>query len=491
MLKTFLSTNLKRGGRPVLAAGAATFALTGSALMAFGTDWPVAILVAIPGAALGAIIAAVVALCAMTLAAISLARHLRRENGQIRTAIDSMAQGLCMFDASERLVVCNSQYFKMYGLTEDDVQQGFTLSDVLDRRVKKGTFARDPHQYRQELLSEVGRGKTTTHEVKSTGGRMLLVMNHPMKGGGWIGTHEDVTERRQAEQQRTTMEQQEQRRSVIENAISTFRKRAETLLQTVANSALDMRSTATALYRASGHTSQRAESAVQTSNNAATNVDSAATAADELSSSIAEIGRRVTQTAEVVRVAVGEAQTTNHDIDTLAKAAQKIGDVIKLIRSIAGQTNLLALNATIEAARAGEAGRGFAVVASEVKSLAVQTAKATEDIASQILEVQNSTDKAVEAIGRIATRMQEIDGYTSAVADSVQIQNAATGEISQNVASAADGAKLIVSVLSEVAGATTETQRSAQSVLTASEAVEEAASEMRSEVESFLTKVAV
>ncbi|MEI9803932.1 MAG: methyl-accepting chemotaxis protein [Pseudolabrys sp.] len=140
-------------------------------------------------------------------------------------------------------------------------------------------------------------------------------------------------------------------------------------------------------------------------------------AADELSNSIAEIGHRVSQTAEVVRVAVGEAQTTNKDIDTLAKAAQKIGDVIKLIRSIAGQTNLLALNATIEAARAGEAGRGFAVVASEVKSLAVQTAKATEDIASQILEVQNSTDKAVEAIGRIANRMQEIDGYTSAVAD--------------------------------------------------------------------------
>ena len=108
----------------------------------------------------------------------------------------------------------------------------------------------------------------------------------------------------------------------------------------------------------------------------------------------------------MVRLAVGEAHATNQDIDALAQAAHKIGDVIKLIRNIAGQTNLLALNATIEAARAGEAGRGFAVVASEVKSLAVQTAKATEDISSQILEVQNSTGKAVEAIGRIAHRMR-------------------------------------------------------------------------------------
>jgi methyl-accepting chemotaxis protein len=252
-----------------------------------------------------------------------------------------------------------------------------------------------------------------------------------------------------------------------------------------------MRSTAASLFNASGHTSQRAESAVQTSNEASTNVEGAAVAADELSSSIAEIGRRLNQTTEVVRVAVGEAQVTNQDIGALALGAQKIGDVTKLIRNIAGQTNLLALNATIEAARAGEAGRGFAVVASEVKSLAVQTAKATEDISRQILEVQNSTGKAVEAIGRIAHRMQEIDSYTSAVAASVQQQNAATSEISKNVTGAADGAKLIVTVLSEVADATTETQQSAQTVLAAAESVEEAAVNLRNEVEDFLTKVAV
>jgi methyl-accepting chemotaxis protein len=131
------------------------------------------------------------------------------------------------------------------------------------------------------------------------------------------------------------------------------------------------------------------------------------------------------------------------------------------------------------------------VVASEVKSLAVQTTKATEDISNQIQEVQNSTGKAVEAIGLIALRMREIENYTAAVAASVQQQNAATSEISQNVNSAAEGAKLIVTVLSEVGGATTETKQLAQLVLAASESVEEAASNLRSEVEDFLTKVAV
>jgi len=191
-----------------------------------------------------------------------------------------------------------------------------------------------------------------------------------------------------------------------------------------------------------------------------------------------------------VRMAVSEAQATDGEIEALAAAAQKIGDVVKLIRDIAGQTNLLALNATIEAARAGEAGRGFAVVASEVKTLAVQTANATEDIAGQILAVQSSTSGAVEAIRRIAERMQEINGYTSAVAASVEQQSAATGQISSNVASAADGTTVVTSVLGKVADAATQTRTSAGIMLEASQAVEQAVANLRSEIESFLGKVA-
>ena len=491
MFRMYFSLNLKHASSLVTLVGLSSFAFAFGAMTEFAPGWAAAVISTVSATALSAVSAAVLAQFAMSLASALLTRRQGREVEQIRTAIDSMAQGLCMFDAAERLVVCNAQYYKMYELTPDDVKPGSTLSEVLEKRVAKGTFSRDPQEYRKEFLTAVGLGRTIVHEVKSKGGHLLLVTNHPMKGGGWIGTHEDITERRQAEQQRTAMQHQEARRAVIEDAILAFRERVESLLRTVADSAGEMRATAASLFNASGHTSNRAESAVHTSNEASTNFETAAIAADEMSSSIAEIGRRLNQTTEVVRVAVDEAQVTNQDIGALAQGARKIGDVTKLIRNIAGQTNLLALNATIEAARAGEAGRGFAVVASEVKSLAVQTAKATEDISSQILEVQNSTDKAVEAIGRIAHRMQEIDSYTTAVAASVQQQSAATNEISQNVTSAAGVAKLIVTVLREVAGATIETQESAQTVLAASESVEKAAANLRSEVEGFLTKVAV
>ena len=174
-----------------------------------------------------------------------------------------------------------------------------------------------------------------------------------------------------------------------------------------------MRATAASLSDVAGRTTVRAEHALHASNEALTNVEVTAAAAEELSSTASEIDQRLGQAAEVVRLALDEAHTTNGDIDRLAKAVLKIGDVVKLIRNIARQTNLLALNATIEAARSGAAGRGFAVVASEVKALAVQTANATEEISTQILEIQSSTDNAVGSIGRIATRIEEINEYTS------------------------------------------------------------------------------
>jgi methyl-accepting chemotaxis protein len=190
-------------------------------------------------------------------------------------------------------------------------------------------------------------------------------------------------------------------------------------------------------------------------------------------------------------MAVEEAQSTDGEMTTLADSAQKIGDIVKLIQTIAGQTNLLALNATIEAARAGEAGRGFAVVASEVKSLAVQTAKATEAIGGQILAVQGSTTSAVGTIRRITQRMQEIQHYTSGVAAAIEEQNAATGNIATNVATAAQATETVVAVLSEVAGAATQTHTSADVVLDTSQSVEAAIADLRRHVEEFLVGVAV
>jgi methyl-accepting chemotaxis protein len=434
--------------------------------------------------------AALIAMLAMAIAAAFLARKLRVENRRMRIAINNMSQGLCMFDGNERLVICNQRYMEMYKLSADIVKPGCSLQSLLEYRIKNGSFSRDPLEYRRELISAMTAGTTRSTEVKSKNGRTISVINRPMADGGWVATHEDITERRDAQRERISMQEQQQRRAAIDQAIAAFRRRVEDHLNTVTEGAKAMRSTATTLFSNSGQTSKSAEGAVSTSNEASTNVETAAVAADELSGSINEIGRQLAKTTEIVRAAVAEAQGTNHQIAALAEAAQKIGDVIKLIRAIAGQTNLLALNATIEAARAGETGKGFAVVASEVKSLAVQTAKATEDISKLIMAVQAATSSAVSAIGRISGRMHEIDSCATAVSAAVEEQNAATGEISQNVASASDGAKVVVSVLGEVSGAASQTRQSAESVLTASQAVEAAATELRQEVEGFLARVA-
>jgi len=435
-------------------------------------------------------LAAIIAMLAMAIAAAFLARKLRLDNLRMRVAINNMSQGLCMFDGNERLVICNQRYMEMYNLSADIVKPGCSLQSLLEYRINNGSFSRDPITYRRELVGAMVAGNTTSNEVKSKDGRSISVINRPMSEGGWVATHEDITERRDAERERISMQEQQQRRAAIDQAIAAFRRRVEDHLKTVAEGAKAMRSTATTLFGNSGQASKSADGAVSASNEASANVETAAIAADELSGSINEIGRQLARTTEIVRAAVSEAQGTNHQITALAQAAQKIGDVIKLIRAIAGQTNLLALNATIEAARAGEAGKGFAVVASEVKSLAVQTAKATEDISRLIMAVQGATSSAVSAIGRISGRMQEIDSCATAVSAAVEEQSAATGEISQNVDSASEGARVVVSVLGEVSGAAAQTRQSAESVLTASQAVEAAAAELRQEVEGFLARVA-
>jgi methyl-accepting chemotaxis protein len=299
-----------------------------------------------------------------------------------------------------------------------------------------------------------------------------------------VTVHQDITEH-------NSLIERDQQRLEISAAIKLFRETVETNLGAVRDGSAALRSLASELSTSSTEASSQTSGAVCESKAATTSVSLAATAAVELENSISEITERLNQAAAVARSAVAETQATNKEISELAQAVQKIGDIVKFIQVIAEQTNLLALNATIEAARAGDAGKGFTVVASEVKLLAVQTAKATEEIAAQIKSVQGSTDSSVGAIRHITKRIQEIDEFASAIASSIGQQRDATSEITQNVVSAAEGTRVVSSTLEQVAGAIMKTGTSASTVLTTTEAVDNAATNLREKVEDFLRKVAV
>ncbi|KTS45499.1 chemotaxis protein, partial [Methylobacterium radiotolerans] len=231
----------------------------------------------------------------------------------------------------------------------------------------------------------------------------------------------------------------ERKRTMIELADG-FERAVGGIVGLVSSSATELQATAQQMTATAQETAAQSTTVAAAAEEAATNVNTVAAAAEELGSSVQEIGRQVQGSAHLAQAAVGEADQTAHLVQALSQNAARIGDMVGMISGIAGQTNLLALNATIEAARAGAAGRGFAVVASEVKALAEQTAKATEEIARQIGEVQGVTAQAVTAIGGITGRIREIDGVATSIAAAVEQQGAATQEIVRNVAQASTGA---------------------------------------------------
>jgi methyl-accepting chemotaxis protein len=279
------------------------------------------------------------------------------------------------------------------------------------------------------------------------------------------------------------------RQKAIENYVGEFESVVRQTLNQLGDASGQMRSTSTGLSTVSRQTNARVQVAEKASGEASNSVESVAAAAEELSASINDISQQAAHAAGIASRAVSQARETDSTVQGLAKSAGRIGEVVGLINSIAAQTNLLALNATIEAARAGEAGRGFAVVASEVKSLASQTAKATEEISEQISDIQKVAGEAIDAIKRIGGIIGEVNEVATAIAAAVQEQGAATQEITRSTQYAAQGTKNVSDNIVGVKADADAAAAAADDVKSASETLETQSQQLGHQVTDFLGKI--
>ncbi|GLS44925.1 methyl-accepting chemotaxis protein [Methylobacterium brachythecii] len=282
---------------------------------------------------------------------------------------------------------------------------------------------------------------------------------------------------------------EEQRKTGMRQMADGFERAVGGIVGAVTSAATELQATAKSLSGTASGTAAQSTQVAAAAEEAASNVNTVAAAAEELGSSVQEIGRQVGGSSSLARAAVEEASRTATLVSELSDSAARIGDVVAMIATIAGQTNLLALNATIEAARAGDAGRGFAVVASEVKALASQTARATDEIASQITRIQGATGEAVTAIGDITARIGEISDVATMIAAAVEEQGAATQEIVRNVAQAATGTSDVTTNVSSLAGSAEETGAAASQVLASASELSLQSETLSAEVSRFLATV--
>jgi methyl-accepting chemotaxis protein len=280
-----------------------------------------------------------------------------------------------------------------------------------------------------------------------------------------------------------------ERASRVEARIVEFEATVRSALDSLQQAANAMQTTAQSMSSTADQSSALVSMVASAAEETTANVQTVSAGTEELSTSIAEIGRQVVTSAQIAREAVDDAGATDTTMQGLAENAGRISVVVDLIQTIASQTNLLALNATIEAARAGEAGRGFAVVASEVKSLANQTAKATEEIRSQISDMQAVTTSAVGAIRNISQTISKINEVTSAVAAAVEEQGAATREIARSIQQAATGSSEVSTNIIGVSTASAEAGSAATEVLSASGALRREAEILRGEIDAFLSNI--
>uniref|UniRef100_A0A9E7ZKU0 Methyl-accepting chemotaxis protein n=1 Tax=Bosea sp. NBC_00436 TaxID=2969620 RepID=A0A9E7ZKU0_9HYPH len=300
-----------------------------------------------------------------------------------------------------------------------------------------------------------------------------------------------LAERATLEEKQSAAEvERRSRQQGVDHAITSFRTEVGLALEAFKSNAERMREASDGLARVAAESSERAARAADNAHGASGNVENAAQAAEEMGAAIREVEFQVRRVRTEIVEAASVSRDTAGSVQALDETARAIGEVVNLIRDIAAQTNLLALNATIEAARAGEAGRGFAVVASEVKSLAAQTADATDRIVAQVAAIQGATGQVVGSIHNIAERMNAIEKFANSVATSIEQQAIATGEIASGVAMASTSALSVSSDLSVLADSVEETGRSAEQVRGAAGEVADQAQRLDSTVDQFLRNVA-
>jgi methyl-accepting chemotaxis protein len=296
-------------------------------------------------------------------------------------------------------------------------------------------------------------------------------------------------QRLEAEQAEAKQRAEAEKRATLNAMADEFSGSVGEVVDALSAAALQLEGSAKQLNETADQTNEQSAVVASASEEATTNTQTVSSAAEELANSIKEITRQVTQSTKVADEASANATAANEKVRGLVDSAQRVGEVVQMITEIAQQTNMLALNATIEAARAGDAGKGFSVVAEEVKALATQTAKATEEIAAQVDEIQSSTQDAVEVIQGISDVIGRIDEITASIASAVEEQAAATQEIARNVEQAAAGAQTVNKTIHQVSASAKETGQSAGGILTAANDLSGRSAMLRTSVDGFLEKV--
>ena len=339
-----------------------------------------------------------------------------------------------------------------------------------------------------ELTDVIGRIADGTRDLEINYRERADEMGTLAKAIGVLQDKSSEADRLSREQTEAE-EHREARRRKMEALTHDFSELMDGVCRGLAEAAGGMKQSAESLNLSAETTSSRATAVAEAARAATSGVSTVASASEELHASINEITRQMAEAASSSSSAKAQAFDTTAKVQTLAESARRIGDVVQLIRTVAAQTNLLALNATIEAARAGEAGRGFAVVASEVKSLATQTARATEEIESQIAAIQGETGATVVAIEKIASVVNDISNVSGSIAAAVEEQSAATREIARNVQQTASRTNEVSSSITMVSTAAADTQNSAGSLLKAAATLASQAVDLRREFEAFVADV--